>query len=176
MRRALILALAVTCLAMVSCGTDETIMETPGCSDDLVLVAQSVPDAEFVPCFEELPGGWEVSQLSVGHNGMTTKLDSDRAGSNAATFTYGHECDVSGVGRLPSQQEGVQIHEEIERLVGGLESHRFYVFEGGCVTVHFDFDDFGDITYAESLLESMLLARRQDLNASLQQEDDAFEV
>lgn len=151
-------------------------MGTPGCPDDLVLVAQSVPSATFVPCFEELPGGWSLSQLSIGQNGMTMKLDSDRAGSNAATFEYRDSCDVSGVGRLASEQEGVRVHEEIGQLAGGLESRRLYVFDGGCVTVQFDFDAFDDITYAESLLESMLLAQRGELNESLQQQDDDFIV
>ncbi len=168
---------AVVCVLVVaSCGTDETVMGPPGCRDDLILVAQSVPGAAFVPCFEELPGGWSVSQLSISQGGMTMKLDSDRAGSNAATFVYLDSCDVSGVGRLASEQEGVRVHEEIGRLAGGLESHRLYVFDGGCVTVQFDFDAFDDITHAESLLDSMLLARRGELNESLREQDGDFIV
>ena len=176
MRRALLIGLAVTSLAATGCSTDETILGKPTCPEDLVLVAQSVPDAALVPCFEGLPGGWTVSSVSIGHNGTAVKFDSDRAGFGAATFSYTGHCDVAGIGRLPSEQDDVEVYEEIEQLAGGLESTRYFVFSRGCVTARFDFDGFDDKEYAQDLLDSMLLISREGLNESLQQQNEAFEV
>ena len=176
MRRALALVLVVTGLAAVGCADDEMILGKPTCPDDLVLVAQSVPDAALVPCFEGLPGGWTVSSTYIGDKGTTLKLDSDRAGFGAATFRYRDECDVAGLGRLPSEQDDVEVFEQIDQLAGGLESTRYFVFDRGCVTARFDFDGFGDREYADDLLDSMLLISREDLNESLQAQHDDFEV
>ena len=176
MKRTLIIVLAVAVLAAAGCGTDETIIGKPSCPDHLVLVAQSVPRATFVPCLEDLPGGWSVSSVSIGDGGTTVKLDSDRAGFGAAKFAYRRECDVSGIGRITSAQEGIAVYEEIRQLAGGLDSTRFYVFRGGCVTARLDFDGFGDIEYAEDLLDSLLLVSRAGLNESLKEQNELFEV
>jgi hypothetical protein len=176
MKRTLALGLVVMALATAGCSDNDMILGKPTCPDDLVLVAQSVPDAALVPCFEGLPGGWTVSSSYIGNKGTTLKLDSDRAGFGAATFSYRDQCDVSGLGRLPSEQDDVEVYEEIDRLAGGLESTRYFVFDRGCVTARFDFDGFGDKDYAEDLLDSMLLISREDLNANLQTQNDAFEV
>lgn len=176
MKRILALVLAVAAMATSGCADDEMILGKPTCPDDLVLVAQSVPDAALVPCFEGLPGGWSVSSTYIGDRGTTLKLDSDRAGFGAATFSYRDECNVSGLGRLPSEQDDVDVYEQIDQLAGGLESTRYFVFSRGCVTARFDFDGFGDMEYAEDLLDAMLLISREDLNESLQTQNDAFEV
>ena len=176
MKRTLVIGLAIAALAATGCGTDETILGKPTCPDHLVIVAQSVPDAALIPCFEGLPGGWSVNTVSISNNGTTVKFDSDRAGFSAATFAYRDGCDVAGVGRLPSEQEDVEVYEEIEQLAGGLESTRYFVFNRGCVTARFDFDGFDDKEYAEDLLDSMLLISREGLNESLQQQNEAFEV
>ena len=109
-------------------------------------------------------GRLDVSSSYIGNKGTTLKLDSDRAGFGAATFSYADQCDVSGLGRLPSEQDDVEVYEEIDQLAGGLESTRYFVFDRGCVTARFDFDGFGDKEYAEDLLDSMLLISREDLN------------
>ncbi len=176
MKRTVAVVLALTALVATGCSDDDMILGKPTCPDDLVLVAQSVPDAALVPCFEGLPGGWTVSSTYIGDRGTTLKLDSDRAGFGAATFTYREACDVSGLGRLPSEQDDVEVYEEIDRLAGGLESRRFFVFDRGCVTARFDFDGFGDKEYADDLLDSMLLISREELNESLQMQNDNFEV
>ncbi len=176
MRRTLLAGLAIVAIAASACGEDGSILGKPTCPDDLVLVAQSVPDAALVPCFEGLPGGWTVSSTYIGDKGTTLKLDSDRAGFGAATFAYRGQCDVSGLGRLPSEQDDVEIYEEIDQLAGGLESTRYFVFDRGCVTARFDFDGFGDKEYAQDLLDTMLLISREDLNETLQTQNDEFEV
>jgi hypothetical protein len=176
MKRYFIIGLAVTALLTTSCGHDESAIGAPDCSDEMILVAQSVPDAAFVPCFEELPGGWSVNDMSIGHAGTSVNLDSDRAGENAAKFDYDDGCDVTGIGRVPSELDGVAIHQEIDQVAGGLKSTRYYVFEGGCVTVRLDFDEFDDATYAEGLLDSMQLLSRDDINAAISQENDLFEI
>lgn len=176
MKRTAVLFLALAGLVAAGCSDDDLILGKPSCPDDLVLVAQSVPDAALIPCFEGLPGGWTVSSTYIGDRGTTLKLDSDRAGFGAASFTYRSGCDVTGLGRLPSEQDDVEVYEEIDQLAGGLESTRFFVFDRGCVTARFDFDGFGDREYADDLLESMLLISREELNEGLQMQNDNFEV
>lgn len=177
MRRSGIAAItaAVALSALGACG-DETPVGAPDCEDAVLLVAQSVPRAELVPCWGELPGGWTVNEVHIGNTGTIVELDSDRAGSEAAVFAYQPACDVTRHGRLPSERDDVAVHEAIRALAGGLDADRFFVFEGGCVRATFAFEDFDDISHAESLVASLELVEREALNARLRTLSEDFAI
>jgi len=174
-RSARLAGVAVVLVAVLGGCGDETPVGAPGCEGAaIVLVAQSVPGADLVPCWKELPGGWTVSEVDIGSSGTTVDLDSDRAGRDAAKFSYHGSCDVARLGRLPSSRDDVQMHEDIRSLAGGLDSDRFFVFGGGCVKLTFSFQEFNDISHAEALVDALVLVERAELNNELATTSDKF--
>jgi hypothetical protein len=53
---------------------------------------------------------------------------------------------VDGASAVPTDELGTRRFEEPERLPPDLQSRRYYVFEGGCVTYDFAFS--GDVSAA----------------------------
>ena len=90
MRRLLPLLVAVTALASASCSLDEALPH-PDCvrGGSVPIVAQSVPEAELVPCLGPLPDGWSVATVHIDQRGSDVELDSDRAGTARAGSTTG---------------------------------------------------------------------------------------
>ena len=114
----------------------------PACLPErLILVAQSVPSAKLIPCIAAYPAGWAFERIEV-HRGKTEfSLESDRAGDAAVTVTLTKTCDVEGATLVQQNDEqSTQKYERIERAVGRYVGDRYYVFDGGCVTYHFDLD------------------------------------
>ncbi len=114
---------------------------TPNCGTDnvMVLVAQSVPSATLVPCIASLPGGWHHGGVRVRKGRTTMWLDSDVAGERVveATLQRPQDCDTTGAFQLPTDEEGTQRFERLDRVENPLAGTRYYLFEGGCVTYRF---------------------------------------
>jgi tRNA A-37 threonylcarbamoyl transferase component Bud32/membrane-associated phospholipid phosphatase len=111
------------------CGTGRT----------MVLMAQAVPEATMVPCISTLPAGWELGDSHVERGEAKFWLDSDKGGDRAveATLWPRAHCDVRGAAPVPSDEVGTERYERPGRLQPVLESTRYYVFPGGCVTYEF---------------------------------------
>jgi hypothetical protein len=125
---------------------DMQVSGAPDCENDsnlLILMAQSVPSATSVPCVASLPAGWEVGGVRIRNDQGTFWLDSEEGGQRAVEVALlpPDDCDVEGATEVPSDQVGMQRFELPEELPPGLQSTRTYLFEGGCVTYTFDFDD-----------------------------------
>jgi hypothetical protein len=134
-----------------------------------LLAAQSVPPASFVPCFERLPEGWSFTTIDIDQRGTTVNLDSDRAGAGAATLRFGETCDVGSAAKVPSDLEGAERFDDIERLQPGFRARVFYRFEGGCVAWRFDFDNDASATESVALEGALRLVGRDELNANLRE-------
>jgi tRNA A-37 threonylcarbamoyl transferase component Bud32 len=121
------------------------VYKSPDCgtSNTMVLMAQSVPEATIVPCLDSLPAGWELDGTYIRQDEGSFWLDSDLAGSHAVEATLRPEgaCSVDGATEVPSDEVGTRRFEQPEALPPGLETTRTYLFEGGCVTYEFAFDD-----------------------------------
>jgi tRNA A-37 threonylcarbamoyl transferase component Bud32 len=116
-----------------------------GTGNVMVLMAQSVPPAELLPCIRSLPAGWEVGNVYVKRNRATLSLHSDRDGQMVtAPLKPRDNCDVSGATRVPSDEVGTERYERPEQLPPNLQATRYYLFPGGCVTYDFSFS--GDAT------------------------------
>ena len=115
-----------------SCGTENT----------MILMAQAVPDAVVVPCLDSLPAGWEVGGTAIRRNEGSFWLSSDIAGDRAVEVTLRPEgaCRVDGATEVPSDEVGTRRYERPE-AVRPLRTTRTYVFDGGCVTYLFAFDE-----------------------------------
>lgn len=166
-------ALAVVLLVVASttgCAVDET-LPAPDCETggSGLIVAQSVPTAQLVPCFGQLPAGWEFGHVFVDQSGTDVHLDSDRAGEDAAVLHFRAECELGDAVRVPSDQPLASRYELVERLSPGFRSERFYWFLGGCVSVRFDFDDDAPAGLSVELDDALTLVRRDLLNQGIRE-------
>jgi hypothetical protein len=106
-------------------------------ANGVVLMAQSVPSASFVPCLATMPLGWHVAEMEARDDGARFWLDSDRDGVHAIEVAFTEGCDTSGATEIPSDRADMRRFEEVTRLSPQYVGRRSYVFEGGCVSVLF---------------------------------------
>jgi hypothetical protein len=146
-------AVAVALLAVVAgvtggCASDTTAsIVTPACSsaggdsgaaNGVVLMAQSVPSATWVPCIRTtLPIGWVFHHLDARNGIARFWLDSDRDGQQAIEVRLEPSCETDGATEIPSDREGMRRLERVTVTTPDFEGERYYVFEGGCITVVF---------------------------------------
>ena len=138
MRRVLV-ALCLSAALLTGCDPSDV---PPTCDEaglgTLVIMAQSVADAELIPCLESMPVGWTLSSIEVKYTGTHLTFDLDRGGMGAVEVIFTSHCDTSGADMLPSDEEPAELWEEPARLGARYTANRYYVFDGGCVTYDFD--------------------------------------
>ncbi len=111
------------------CGTGHT----------MILAAQAVPSAAFLPCIAALPSGWTSPGAEITSGKATFWLDSGQAGAQAVTITLTTACDTSGTKQIPSGQPGTRLFERPASLAPQYSELRYYTFPGGCATYQFAF-------------------------------------
>jgi hypothetical protein len=156
---------------IVGCSVEQT-LPPPSCRDggSGLIVAQSVPSASQIPCFEDLPAGWTFASVLVNEDHTVVRLDSDRVGDDAAVLRLDETCDTSAAVPAPSDQPAAERYDEIDQLQPGLRAARYYVFPGGCVWWTFDFDSGTSATQAVAIDDSLVLVSRADLNEAIRRE------
>jgi hypothetical protein len=167
--RSRIAVVVVLLVVITACSVSETISQ-PSCSagnTSALVVAQSVATATFIPCFEDLPAGWEVDSADITQAGTTIAIDSDRAGFSAATLRFQSACDTAGAVATPSDYDGTERFELIHQISPRFQADRFYLFEGGCIWWQFDFDIGVPSAMSVELGNSLVLFDRTEFNDSL---------
>ena len=106
------------------CGTGHT----------MILAAQAVPSAAFLPCIAALPSGWTAARSQIASGKASFALNSGQAGLQTVTITLTATCDTSGAQRIPSDQPGMRGFERPLGLVPRYSDVRYYTFPGGCAT------------------------------------------
>jgi len=107
-------------------------------SNAVVLMAQSVPSATWVPCLRTaLPLGWDFEHLDARNGVARFWLNSDRDGDLAIEVRLEKSCVTSGTTEVPSDRDGMKRLERITRTTPEFEGKRYYVFDGGCITFVF---------------------------------------
>jgi hypothetical protein len=170
-----LLALAVVGGA-TGCASDTTATtELPTCatgdqtaSHGVLLMAQSVPTASWVPCLRTtLPLGWTFQHLDARNEISRFWLNSDRDGDRAIQVRLEKSCDTAGATEIPSDQEGLRRFERVTLTTPRFEGKRYYTFDGGCINFTFRLD-------GESRGEALALATqsvdaisRADLDAQV---------
>jgi hypothetical protein len=125
--------------APVACRTDA---EGPP-ANGVVLMAQSVPTATWVPCVNPLEPGWRIAGMDARNGSAEFYLDSDRNNlddeevPHTITVVLTESCDTEGASVVPPDREGMVRLERVTQINPTYLSERFYVFEGGCITVLF---------------------------------------
>ena len=139
-------ALLGTALLVGGCSADGGVSgELPGCAtgDDagaanaVVLMAQSVPTASWVPCVESVPVGWSFAGLDARSGSARFWLDSDRDGLHAIEVLLTATCDTGGATEIPSDRQDLRRFERVNQVTPHYHGLRYYLFDGGCVTVVF---------------------------------------
>jgi hypothetical protein len=121
---------------LLACETGDEGAPTNG----VVLMAQSVPTASWVPCLNPLPAGWHFTDMSARKGSARFFLDSDRNDMDsprAIEVLLTESCDTGGASPVPSDREGMDRFERVRQVSPTYDGSRFYVFEGGCITVVF---------------------------------------
>jgi hypothetical protein len=154
--------------SVASCSVDDAI-PLPSCEqgDSALIAAQSVPTAQMLPCLTPLPLGWDVEAVDITQDGTTIRFDSDRAGHHAAKLVFAEMCDPTGAAQQPNDQEGVERFTLTERVEPALRAKSFHVFEGGCVTWSFDFDNDVPRSELSELDDTLVLLPRSVVSDGL---------
>lgn len=145
LRRGAALLLAPLVAAGCATGPEDTSLEPPACTtgdegraaSGVVLMAQSVPTATWVPCVESVPVGWSFAGLDARSGGSRFWLDSDRDGRHAIEVRLTADCDTRGATEIPSERDGMRRYERVTEVTPQYLGRRHYVFPGGCLTVVF---------------------------------------
>jgi hypothetical protein len=136
---------------LAGCSSDppnSAITDPPLCSDGddgagngVILMAQSVPSATWVPCIgTALPLGWDFHHLEADNGSARFWLDSDRDGQQAVEVRLTASCDTAGTTEIPSDRAGMRRLERVGRMSPTYAGTRYYLFDGGCLTVVFRLD------------------------------------
>jgi len=108
-------------------------------SPGVLLMAQSVPSASWLPCLNALPVGFSYERLDATDQGAHIWLNSGGGGgSHAVRVALSRACDLRGAHETPSDRNGMRRYERITDAGSGYRAEWFYVFRGGCVTYQFD--------------------------------------
>jgi hypothetical protein len=103
-----------------------------------VVLAQSVPTAQWLPCVREVPVGWMFVSYLPRDGQTSIRFASDRDGASALTVLLRPSCDLSGATEVPSEQPEMRRYERVTRVSTGYGGERHYTFTGGCITYQFD--------------------------------------
>ena len=139
----LVAVLALTTLG--ACTSSVVQGATPRCpagtevTDELVLEAQSVPSASLLPCLNEIPPNWTVTEFRIrdGETAIALTSHSETGGLARAVLT--EDCNTSDAIEEFSGIEGTRLFVDIETPVDdSLIGTDYYMFAGGCVTYSFE--------------------------------------
>jgi hypothetical protein len=134
---------ALVSLALVfgasGCTSTRQAVPTCGSVDRLVLVAQSVPTASYVPCLRALPAGWTAGRFAAASGHTRFTLTSDRAGGSPVRVDLRPACDVTGATAAPPRDAGVRTYTRLRSISPRYAGTLLDVFAGGCVSYQFDF-------------------------------------
>lgn len=141
------------------------VLRAPMCddlSDQLILIAQSVPSASLVPCVGDLPVGWSFAGADVVDGRTRIFLDSDRAGFRAVRITFTRGCDLRGATEVLSDEPDTRRYERVTLRRDRFAGTRYYVFDGGCAAYDFDFAGVGRSALAEEVSVAMSFVVKEE--------------
>lgn len=110
----------------------------PHCADgdSMMLVAQSAPAAQALPCFEALPPGWAASGVTIDDGGTVIDFDHDRLGPGAAELRFTDRCRPDDGSPPPT----VTADTGPSTTAGdGWVLHR-YPIAGGCLDIRYQIE------------------------------------
>ena len=140
-----------------------------GTGHAMILAAQAVPSAAFLPCLATLPPGWTGAGAQIASGEATFGLDFGQGGLQTATITLSATCDTVGARQIPSGQPGMSQFERPPSPVSGSSDVRYYIFPGGCVTYRFVFAADPSPDLASAVDSAVAFIPRSELVGYVQQ-------
>ena len=138
-------------------------------AETLVLLAQSVPTADRVPCIANYQAGWHYADQLVRSDEGWFTLDNDRAGVSAVRITLTATCDTEGFTEIASDEQDTIRFERVLSVEDRFRAVRAYKFDGGCVTYRFSFSRRGQALVNE--VSSMItFVTRAQIDESVRRE------
>lgn len=161
--------LAALVLALSSAGCSRLQGAAPACeaSQSLALVAQSVPQASFVPCIEQLASGWRSTSFKAVSGHARFVLVPSSAGGRSVPVQLVRGCDVSGAPPTTPRAPGVRTYRHLDSISPRYKGTLYDVFPGGCVTYEFNFARGPHIALTEDFQASVALMSRTELRFRL---------
>jgi hypothetical protein len=99
----------------------------------LVLMAQSVPTAEVLPCLRRLPEGLSVGGFSAREGVTRMWFVVGRESRTALTVTLQRECDLTGFTEEQSETPGALRFYREDSAGAVLRGSRAYVYPASCL-------------------------------------------
>ncbi|WP_245160130.1 hypothetical protein [Blastococcus sp. CT_GayMR20] len=163
------------CIRVASLGSDLVACKegdegTP--ANGVVLMAQSVPSAAWVPCLEGMPLGWHFADMEADSDSAAFWLDSDRHGVHAIEVQLTESCDTSGASEIPSDRQDMRRMERVTQVSPLFVGRRFYLFEGGCITVLFSISGEDRSEPLAIATQGLGTVSRDDLRELVREESD----
>jgi hypothetical protein len=161
------------CAEPVSLGSDELACRTGDDAEPangVVLMAQAVDTAAWVPCLDTIPLGWHLSDVEIRDGSGRFWLDSDRDGVRAIEVALTASCATRDATEIPSDRDGVRRLERVGEVTPGYHGTRFYVFDGGCLSVRFQISGDDRVEPLAVATEGIDLLRRTDVEAHVHDE------
>ena len=145
--------------------TSNPSLHVPSCGTGhaMVLMAQAVPSAAFLPCIAGLPPGWTGADAEIDSQKAILWLDSDQAGPTAVTITLSAACDTAGARQIRSGHPGTRLYARPASLVPQYSEVRYYTFPGGCATYQFRFQRGASPVLAAGIGSALAFVPRSDL-------------
>ncbi len=106
-------------------------------ANGVVLMAQAVASASWVPCLDAVPLGWHLSEVEVRNGSGRFWLDSDRDGIRAIEVRLSAACDTRDATEIPTDRPDGRRYEQVSQVSPAYVGTRHYVFEGGCLSMLF---------------------------------------
>jgi hypothetical protein len=165
-RRTAVLVAVLAAGLAGACGADRA--GAPACDDArrLAIVAQSVPDAAYLPCVGDLPPGWDVRRFEVTDRGTSISLGSDRA-DRPIEVELSASCELDGATATTPRDEGVRTYLLVDDLRPRYEGRLLDVFPGGCITYEFAFERGPHVALMDELQRAVGLRARRDVRQAL---------
>ena len=153
-------------LALTGCVTPAD--ASPMCDEEgrntLVLMAQSIPEAEHVPCIAELPPGWYVNDIEIKSGQSRVALSNDRStGDSVVTMTFVPACDVGDAVEIPSDERDARRYEDVEAVTNGYRGTSYLLVDGACVRLAFNVAGDGWSALVNDASAAFTLASRSEL-------------
>ena len=148
------------------CATGRTIT-----GHTMILAAQAVPSAAFLPCVAALPSGWTVTDPEIDGGRVSFLLNYGQAGLKPVTITLTATCDTTGAQPIPSQPGMCRFERQLN-LVPEHSDVRYYVFPGGCVTYQFFFAPGASPVLATTVASALAFMPRSELVSYVQRAEN----
>ena len=141
-------------------------------ANGVVLMAQAVRTAAWVPCLDTVPQGWHFEKFEVRDGSASFLLASDRFGDRAIAMRFAASCDTSGATEVPSDRAGMRRLERVTSVQPQYVGRRFYEFDGGCISLLFSLSGKDRSEPLAVATQGIGTVAREDLQKLVHEESD----